>query len=73
MLSGATEADVDGTGRILIPDYLKSFAGLSVKSVITGVSDRVEVWDEQAWEKYTKDIERDADEFAEKLGNQGAL
>ena len=73
MLAGASEADVDSTGRILIPDYLKSFAGLSMKSVIAGVSDRVEVWDEQAWEKYTKSIERDADEFAEKLGNQGAL
>ena len=73
MLAGASEADVDSTGRILIPDYLKSFAGLSVKSVITGVSDRVEVWDEKAWETYTKSIEQNADEFAEKLGNQGAL
>ena len=72
-LAGATEADVDSTGRILIPDYLKSFASLSVKSVITGVSDRVEIWDEKAWETYTKSIERNADEFAEKLGNQGAL
>jgi MraZ protein len=73
MLAGASETDVDSTGRILIPDYLKSFAGLSVKSVIAGVSDRVEVWDEKAWKTYTTSIERDADEFAEKLGNSGAL
>jgi MraZ protein len=73
MLAGASEADVDSTGRILIPDYLKTFASLSVKSVIAGVSDRVEVWDEQAWETYTKNIERDADQFAEKLGDAGAL
>jgi len=71
MLAGASEADVDSTGRILIPDYLKSFAGLSVKSVIAGVSDRVEVWDEKAWETYTKNIERDADAFAEQLGDTG--
>ncbi len=67
MLAGATEAEVDTAGRVLVPDYLKSFAALSVKSVIAGVSDRVEIWDEGAWEKYTADIERDADQFAEKL------
>jgi MraZ protein len=69
MLAGASEADVDSAGRILVPDYLKTFAGLSVKSVIAGVSDHVEIWDEQAWDEYTKNIERDADAFAEKLGN----
>lgn len=67
MLSGASETDVDSAGRILVPDYLKSFAELSVKSVIAGVSDRVEIWDEKAWLRYTKNIERDADAFAEKL------
>jgi MraZ protein len=73
MLAGASEADVDSAGRILIPDYLKTFAGLAVKSVIAGVSDRVEVWDESSWETYTKNIERDADAFAEKLGDAGSL
>jgi len=67
MLAGACEAEVDSAGRILVPDYLKSFASLSVKSVIAGVSDRVEVWDEDAWAAYTKNIERDADEYAERL------
>ena len=69
MLAGAAEADVDSAGRILIPDYLRAFAGLSDKGVIAGVSDRVEVWDENAWVAYTKTIERDADAFAEKLGS----
>lgn len=67
MLAGASEADLDSAGRVLVPDYLKSYASLAVKSVIAGVSERVEIWDEQAWEKYTADIERDADMFAEKL------
>jgi MraZ protein len=72
MLAGASEADVDSAGRILVPDYLKAFAELAVKSVIAGVSDRIEIWDEAAWEKYTANIERDADQFAEKLGDSGA-
>jgi MraZ protein len=73
MLAGASEADVDSAGRILIPDYLKSFAGLSAKGVVAGVNDRVEVWDEAAWEAYTTSIERDADAFAEQLSDRGAL
>lgn len=67
MLAGAVEADVDASGRILVPDYLKSFAVLKEKTVIAGVSDRVEIWDEKAWEKYTAAIERDADTYAELL------
>ena len=70
MLSGASEADVDSAGRILVPDYLKAYAGLSGKCVVAGVADRVEIWEETAWETYTKDIERDADSFAETLGNR---
>ncbi|MBP6868775.1 MAG: division/cell wall cluster transcriptional repressor MraZ [Candidatus Pacebacteria bacterium] len=73
MLAGASEADVDSAGRILVPDYLRTFAGLSDKAVIAGVSERIEIWDEKAWETYTKAIERDADMFAETLGTQGAL
>lgn len=69
MLSGAAEADVDAAGRILVPDYLKGFAGLGVKSVVAGVNERVELWDEAAWEQYTKDIERDADALAESLAS----
>lgn len=67
MLAGANEADVDSAGRILVPDYLKSFAGLSVKTVVAGVNERVELWDERAWTAYTKQIEKNADEFAESL------
>jgi MraZ protein len=73
MLAGASESDVDNSGRILVPDYLKNFATLKEKSVMAGVADRVEVWDENVWEEYTKGIERDAEVFAEKLGERGAL
>jgi len=67
MLAGASEADVDSAGRILIPDYLKSFAGLSTKAVVAGVGDRVELWDEEAWTKYTAETEKNADALAESL------
>ena len=34
MLAGAVEAEIDGAGRILIPDFLKEFAGLKEKVVL---------------------------------------
>lgn len=68
-LAGAMEAEIDSAGRVLIPDYLKTFAGISGKAVVVGVAGRVEIWDESAWKKYTESIERDADAFAEKLGD----
>ncbi len=67
MLAGASEADVDSAGRILVPDYLRSFAAVKDKAVIAGVSNRVELWDEEAWAAYTASIEKEADNFAEKL------
>lgn len=73
MLSGAVEAEVDSAGRVLIPDFLKEFAGLSQKVVLAGVSDRVEVWNEKAWSEYKKRIEKQADALAQKLGDVGAL
>lgn len=43
MLAGATEVDVDTSGRVLVPDYLKEYAKLNIKTVVAGVSDRVEI------------------------------
>ena len=73
MLAGAIEVDVDGSGRILIPDFLKSFARLSQKVVLTGVVTRVELWNESTWKTYTKRIEQQADSLAEKLGDIGMI
>lgn len=72
-LSGAVEVEVDTVGRILVPDFLKEFAGLSAKVVLAGIHDRVEMWDENRWITYKQKIESQADEFAEKLGQIGVL
>ncbi len=69
-LSGAMEADVDSAGRILVPDHLRSFAGLKNKAVVAGVAERIELWNETAWKKYIATTERNADQYAEALGNR---
>lgn len=64
-LAGSSEVDVDASGRVLIPDHLRAYAGIKEKAVVAGVADRVEIWEEESWKTYTAAIERDADAFAE--------
>ena len=66
-LAGSSEVEVDGIGRVLIPEHLKSFASLKGKAIIAGVADRVEIWEESAWKKYSIEIERNANAFADTL------
>lgn len=71
MLSGAVEADLDVQGRILIPDYLRQYANLGKRVVITGLYNRVEIWDEKTWLDYKAKTEKNSSEIAEKLGELG--
>lgn len=71
MLAGAVDVDVDKQGRILIPDYLKSYAGLTRNVVIAGLYNRLEIWDEKKWNEYKKKAEKNSDDIAEQLGKLG--
>lgn len=73
MFAGATEVDVDKAGRILVPDFLKKFASISAQVVFAGVHNRVEIWDETRWATYKQQVESQADQFAEKLGEIGMI
>ena len=65
--------DVDGGGRIFIPEHQKLFAGLDKRIIFAGVSDHVEVWDARSWKSYKAKIEKNADKMAAKLSQIGAL
>lgn len=71
MLAGATDVELDGLGRILIPDYLKNYAGLKKKVVIAGLFTRCEIWDEENWREYQKNAEKSSGDIAEKLSELG--
>ncbi len=73
MLGGASEAEVDSLGRVLIPDFLRERANLKEKVAVVGVQARVELWNEKQWQEYKKGVEKQADTLAEKLGSVGVL
>lgn len=73
IFGGATEADIDSSGRVLLPDFLKNRTGLKDKVAIVGVENRLEIWSDEAWVEYKKSVEKRADALAEKLGQVGML
>ncbi|TSC52249.1 MAG: MraZ protein [Parcubacteria group bacterium LiPW_41] len=71
MLAGAMDVKVDVQGRVLVPDYLREYAGIKKQVVVAGVYNRAEIWDETAWNEYKARTESASDEIAEKLGELG--
>lgn len=71
MLAGAMNVDFDSQGRITLPEYLRKFAGLKNKSIIAGLYDRLEIWEEGAWNKYKNEAEKKNNNIAETLGELG--
>lgn len=66
-LSGASECQVDKQGRVNIPQVLRSYASLNKTCVITGIANRIEIWDEALWETYIEESEQSFAEIAENL------
>ena len=73
ILGGAVEVDIDKAGRILIPDFLKDFAELDNRVIVVGITNRVELWNEEVWRQYQAGVEKKADALAEKLGDIGMI
>lgn len=65
--SGATEIEVDKTGRINIPNNLLQYAHIEKECVIIGVSNRIEIWDQTMWNTYYEKSEEDFSDLAEGL------
>ena len=51
-LSGAADDTPDKQGRVLVPQLLRDYAGLTKELVIIGVGSRAEIWDATSWQEY---------------------
>ncbi|MDD5044709.1 MAG: division/cell wall cluster transcriptional repressor MraZ [Candidatus Omnitrophica bacterium] len=65
--SGAVEIIPDRQGRILLPQYLKDDAGIKRDVLIVGVSNRIEIWAQDEWNKFYGNSRQSFEEIAEKL------
>jgi len=73
LFSGAMECQLDAQGRIIVPAYLRQYAGRSGTVVILGVNTRLEVWDKGRWGEARREVEEQGDQFAEQLTTLGLI
>lgn len=70
-LAGATICELDKQGRILLPQTLREFAHLEKDVILTGISNRIEIWDKELW---TKNINfDDIDEITNEMSDIGLV
>lgn len=67
--SGATECPLDRQGRILIPPSLREFAQLEKEVVLTGVANRIEIWNRSAWDALLDESKQNFENIAAKLSD----
>ena len=71
MLAGAMDVEIDGQGRIVLPEYLRQFAGLSKEVIVAGLYSRLELWDSVKWSEYKAKTEAESTKIAEQMGELG--
>jgi MraZ protein len=49
MLGYATDIELDGNGRMLLPPSLRDYARLEKKLVLVGQGNKLELWSEDLW------------------------
>ncbi|MCP4790273.1 MAG: division/cell wall cluster transcriptional repressor MraZ [Gammaproteobacteria bacterium] len=49
LIGHATDVELDGNGRILLPAVLRDYAQLEKKAILLGQGKKVELWSESLW------------------------
>lgn len=50
LIGHATDVELDGNGRVLLPPLLRDYAHLDKRVVMIGQGNKFEVWDEALWQ-----------------------
>lgn len=61
VFSGAVDLIPDRQGRIILPPYLREFAGIADEVVIAGMFNYVELWNPNAWVGVRESVESNED------------
>ncbi len=67
MLASAMEVEFDKQGRIILPEYLREFAGINKNAIVAGLYTHLEIWDEDKWKAYSAEAAKNSGEIAEAL------
>ena len=70
LFSGALETELDGQGRVLVPQGLRAIAGLEAEALVLGSRDHAEIWAPARWTDYSRSLD-DPDAFARAIAGLG--
>ena len=65
--SGASNVEIDKSGRIVISSNLKDYARIKRECVIIGAGDRIEIWDKDEWNNFNNSYKDKIEDIAENL------
>ena len=65
--AGAVNSTFDKSGRIIINEIHKKYAGITKECAIIGVGDRLEIWDLASYEALMNETQDALDEISERL------
>ena len=71
MLAGAMDVETDKQGRIILPAYLRQYAGLGAHVVVAGLANRIEIWDKKKWSDYSEASQSNSSDIASHLSSLG--
>ena len=66
LVGHATDVEIDGSGRILLPAALREYAGLEKETVLIGQGKKLELWSKESWEGTR-------DEYLEQVNDESQL
>lgn len=67
LLGSASNVELDGKGRFVLPSYLRTFGRIKTEVVFIGLSRYVEIWSKKVWEEYRKTLEKNIDSISQRL------
>jgi MraZ protein len=73
MVGHATDLELDGHGRVLLPPKLREFAALNRDAILIGQGNRFELWDEARWNERRDAWLKDEELPAELPADLGSL
>jgi MraZ protein len=55
LIGHATDLELDGNGRLLLPAMLREYADLKKKLVLVGQGNKIEIWSDDQWRERMQD------------------
>lgn len=56
LFASTVYVEIDDQGRFVIPKHLLEYGKLDKKVTIVGVGDHFEIWEDEAWQHYKKNV-----------------